>query len=286
MSKSNSGAGRQSRAGDSGPNGEQSASGDRSAIDTALFNDTDIKVVYGSIPDPNVDMQQMVDQLATDMFGRTVTEKELINLVAPPDGATVTIETDGFDLTFRVEHPLYRSYKREVFRNMAGELEMHNDYFFLESHYVGQDPVSGEHIWKTDAPKGYGATVFSRQVVAARKLGIGKISVFGIRSDATALRPGANGYYTWPRFGYNGKLPSFRSLVRDNSPAHRPPSHTESFYTHEADFRSLMSSETGRTFWRKYGNDMDGTFDTARSSQSSSDLRRYLLESGLSSQGV
>ncbi len=288
MSKTNSGAGRGARvAATAAIPAAPNAAGPAGPIEGQYFTGTDVVVNYGTYEGGNHASTQFEAEAAmTSLFGRVLTDDELKAIVSAPDGSSLGVSASSSDrLTIKVFHPLYDTYIRQFYMH-NGELEMHNDYFFLKSKYAGVDPVTGKHIWKTDAPKGFGATIFSRQVVAARRLGVKRITVYAFQNEATAFRAGANGYYTWPRFGYNASLPSFSALRLQSNASRRPPSSAEATYNQAKDFRTLMSTEAGRSFWMKHGDSAHLVFSPEQSSKNSSDLRKYLLEAGVTDPGV
>ncbi len=56
---------------------------------------------------------------------------------------------------------------------------------------------------KDDAPAGWGRDVFTRQVETAHAMGVDRIQTHGV---GCCKDPRWNGYYTWPRFGYDAPL--------------------------------------------------------------------------------
>ncbi len=95
-----------------------------------------------------------------------------------------------------------------------------------------------------------GRTLFTRQVEAAFRLGFDRIVTIAGR------RNGENGYYTWPRFGFNRRLPV--AIVQ------RLPS---PLYGCE-DLLDLLETPFGRYWWRRHGQTISVVFDLSRSSRS------------------
>lgn len=90
--------------------------------------------------------------------------------------------------------------------------------------------------------KGWGARAFLRQIIAARRLGIHHMTM-----DAAAGEPGNkvfNGYYTWPRLGWNGSLENV-------GPRAKLPPHLADKKT----FHDLFDHPEGADYWRDHGDE-------------------------------
>lgn len=112
--------------------------------------------------------------------------------------------------------------------------------------------------------KGWGARALLQQVQAARKLGITHL-----RMDTAAGKPGStsvhNGYYTWPRLGWDGSL--------ENTAGHELPQHL----AHIKTFHELFDHPEGPGAWRDAGNEAYGLhFDTRPGSPHVQRLVKYL----------
>jgi hypothetical protein len=124
--------------------------------------------------------------------------------------------------------------------------------------------------WKTDevylsndsldiSPQktGMGTGYFASQVEACRKVGIGKINAYCARVEGAL-----NGYNTWARFGYDGKVPKELQDKFDGAET----------------IQEIMETQEGRDAWLELGDSFYGTFETAQDSNSSKVLGDYLLE--------
>ncbi len=107
--------------------------------------------------------------------------------------------------------------------------------------------------------QGVGLQCFGKQVFSAMRLGIRKIETFGGR------RGNENGYYTWPRFGFNCPLPRH---LRRKLPT--PLAHGKTVL-------DLMETPSGRLWWKTHGVPLPFVFDLDRSSRSLATLSRYWL---------
>ncbi len=111
--------------------------------------------------------------------------------------------------------------------------------------------------------RGFGLRVFHRQARNAARLGIGRIETVAGR------RCGENGYYTWPRFGFDAALPP---VIR-----RRLPPELKNIRT----LLGLMKSENGRRWWRVNGATIRAYFDLTAGSRSWQTLNGYLKTQSL-----
>jgi SPP1 gp7 family putative phage head morphogenesis protein len=217
-----------------------SGPGDEPPLDLSRARRVD---VFG-VPEPTA--LRMLEQV----FGRPVTPAEVVGWsgIRPEDlpHVSVAIEYDGpTRILMNVTHPdwmMDRSYSRRP----NGELHAHHDYFRIENDARDQ---------------GLGREIFARQVQALRRSGFADIS-----TDATG-QPGSpifNGYYTWPRMGFDGPL-------SDATRAELPASLAGATRVSE-----LMDSLEGRRWWKANGRSISVRFDLDSASRSSQLLDGYL----------
>ena len=138
----------------------------------------------------------------------------------------------------------------------TGERYIYNGYFHLDD----------------DAPKGLGLAIFSSQIAEAKAQGFKRIRVqaAGYGDHAQGSGGSMNGYYTWPRFGYAGKLPyDVKSKVETGAyglpMSLRGATHVE----------HLMTTQDGRDWMRKHGSDGKYAFELSDNSYSVNFLRNY-----------
>jgi len=81
---------------------------------------------------------------------------------------------------------------RRTLKKVDGKLVAHNEYF---------------RIQEDSLHKGAGAELFANQVKALRSIGTDRIETEAVGSLAESAPPAEfNGYYTWPRLGYQGTM--------------------------------------------------------------------------------
>jgi hypothetical protein len=187
------------------------------------------------------------EQVALRLFGRRLALGEFAGLAGALDGARVDVGTlDGL-LYIELSGPRHESYRTFLWigrRQRA--LVLTNGGFHI--------------LWRCQRDRGLGLRVFARQVDSGRRLGIDRIETFAAR------RRGENGYYTWPRFGFDGPLPP--AIQETLPPKLRPASRV----------LDLMEAEDGRTWWKEHGTRMFLRFNLADGSRSWEVFRRYLRE--------
>ena len=122
---------------------------------------------------------------------------------------------------------------------------------------------------KESAPDGIGTNAFTSQVAELQHHGFEKIGVTagGGGNHVDGGDPGSmNGYYTWPRFGYTGGIPSDISSGTYGLPfSMRGVRRIE----------ELMTTKEGRDFWRKHGTQGGYEFDLDKNSYSNKQLVDY-----------
>lgn len=127
---------------------------------------------------------------ASDLLGGD--EEEALETAAAlsgiPDDGEVEIKRDGYDLRMTGSHKYLSDCDRTLSRDEDGNLYLHNDYLRTAA----------------GAPPGFGAQFFARQVEQAQAAGVDYIETHA--AGSWAGRKSFNGYYTWPRLGYNESL--------------------------------------------------------------------------------
>jgi len=186
-----------------------------------------------------------VMRIARGLFGRRLRPAELAGLAGAPDRAAVNAGTFGHGLYIDVSDPLDACFRLIVVLWRRG-LDVITK-------------IVGFHVHvQSMRRKGLGLQIFHRQLQNALALGVTSI-------EATAgRREDENGYYTWPRFGFDGPLPG---TLRRNLPSALDGAQT---------VLELMRSETGRRWWRDHGQRIDVVFDVADGSRSRRTFDRYV----------
>lgn len=193
--------------------------------------------------------QAEIDSRIKTVFGRRLSDRELASLVGAPHDATVTLKaswSQSGKKVFSVNiDSREMSAERTIKLNSRGEIVVHNDIFMAFKQGTG-----------------LGTKVFGRQVEQAAKLGVTKIETLAAKSHIF------NGYYTWARLGYDGKIPA---RVASKLPAGMKSAKNVS---------DLMRSPEGRSFWKAHGVQMEMSFDLRAGSTSRKVLSAYVQEKG------
>lgn len=194
-----------------------------------------------------------VDSYEKALFGRRLQEHEYADMVGAPQGSTVTFNwVSGNRVNISVTHPDFDgAQERSIYRSRLGngELICKNEQFKL----------------RADAPPGMGTAILERQVEGLRGLGVDKITLFAGGSPASAVY---NGYYTWPRLGFNAPLP----VALELSDAARLPDE----FASAKDLHALFAMPGGAAWWKQNGGAHAAEFLLDPGSVSSRALDRYI----------
>ena len=151
-------------------------------------------------------------------------------------------------------------------RRNSFEIEARHDLLQRPLRYVldAQNILHGiEFYLKPDAPPGIGTRMFATMAMTASHLGIPEIQI------VAAGRPD-NGYYTWPRIGFDAPLSDIERTAVER--------YTGRSIKSVAD---LMVSEDCRQWWREHGTKRAMNFNLKPDSYSMRTLRSYLSEKGI-----
>lgn len=184
------------------------------------------------------------------LFGRALSDRELQELLGAPSGAHVMVDAlrSGV-LSFHVTHALYEQPQR-------GYILTHpngNRFIQLELYHL-----------RKSAPAGMGARFWSQMIDKARELGLQAIYIPHAARTSQMI-----GYYVWPRFGADAKIPidKQRELPEELRAAER--------------LSDLMKTAHGRLWWKANGTSIACTFDLNPESISSRLWKAYKGEHNL-----
>lgn len=218
------------------------------------------------------------------LFGREVSDQEIAALVGARPGDHITVDhvIGNSHVGMRVDGAGYWA-----IRSISDHLNERGRSDGVQLNNV--------EIHVTHQGEGIGTDVFARQVAAASALGVRSIEARCERDGAWFPDRGAfighmNGFYTWPRLGYDGSLAKigeyygFGHLVRSTpelAAAHvktvrdimRLPSVTDAA-EHGGEHIS------GAQWWLRNGVGFYGSFDLTPGSRSMQTLEAYLHEKG------
>lgn len=198
--------------------------------------------------------EEEIHDTVDDLFGRQLEPREVARLTGSMTDAEIIVKTDDGSVLYEIYHPLLQQPShRTLQRDVYGRLELSNDLLMLS------DTARRDH------PK-LGLRIFATQVSEARKLGVDHIAVYAAGERGN---PVYNGYYTWPRFGYDGEIPYAVSRLLPES------------MEHMTQISELMATKEGRAFWKEHGSSVTLEFDLTEGSYSMTTLRAYLKEAGI-----
>lgn len=180
------------------------------------------------------------------LFGQDVSRERIAGAIGALDGASIKFAVEGRRLVVYAKHPDVTHQVRHIYRK-GRRLVLYNELFM-------KAPM---------ARPGVGADMLARQVEFAPGLGFKGITTEAAGSiDSDTF----NGYYTWPRFGYDAPIPSY---LRSDLPANLRSART---------ILDLFETDAGREWWRQHGETVIMNFDLSPNSRSRQVLERYRAE--------
>jgi SPP1 gp7 family putative phage head morphogenesis protein len=203
----------------------------------------DVFARYAAPPrDITVVHNEGTQQALRRLFRRDISNEELAGAVGALDGAELIVRRYRDGVFIEISHPEISTQERVIERDSRG--------LFVDNQYFRK---------RSDRP-GVGRDSFVRQVLNAQRLGIKYI-----KTHAAGHRhhPSFNGYYTWPRLGYNARL----------TPEERAALPRE--FRRARDLNDLFEMG-GADWWKEYGTERDMRFDLDPDSRSFKLLRLYL----------
>lgn len=208
---------------------------------------TRIKPVRGDIDTSYWIRKEDADRHLAVIFGTGTTHDRVAALSGSHDATSYTIKPHGrYGCVVNVQHPDYTMTR--TFRKEGNKIICHNDYF------RAYRPGSGN------------SKVFAQQVFNLQAAGVSHIETDAARSDGPG---GYNGYYTWPRLGYDvsiEKASKYASVPASLGPIRR--------------VSDLMKTEEGRAWWKENGGWTAMEFDLKADSQSMKVLTAYAQAKG------
>ena len=186
-----------------------------------------------------------VERIAQRLFGKPLSRREYARLAGAPREASLEVGTWRGQLYLELRGTPERLFQAVLrVRGGAGGPVLIEDGFCLL-----HASLQGKHL---------GRWVFHRQLCCARALGIVGVETFAER------RPDDQGYYHWPRFGFDGPL---SGAIRQQLPEQLAAARS---------VLDLIETRAGRQWWRRHGVAMRVRFNLAEASRSWRVLRRHL----------
>lgn len=196
--------------------------------------------------------EERMEQFIKDKFGDNVTINDIARATGVHGNEDVMLtitrdDTIGFDV---------RGYNY----TMKGYIE------------PWQDAYTNRHIFielmKSEGG-GHAAQVIAMQTEHLAKLGIKEIAL-----EAAGVKGGWNGYYTWPRLGFDVKLKSNLTKEQIAKLAKTP-------FSSATTLQEIMMHPKGAAWWKEHGKTIGVSFDTTPGSISRQVLEEYLRARGL-----
>ena len=219
------------------------------------------------------------------MFGNKMDAQELARLSGMPDGSKVSIRLDAAGHSALILGTSYKMISNDGFapplpngyrEPINPKYEDINASRKLFTDHRGKLVMYDEQLSVKNAPRGMGTHMLARQVKAARDNGVDAITCMAAGNPKSAGQEGRhmNGYYTWPRLGYDAKLSDNHFLRTGDGGSKRERWERE----YGPNVSDMMKSPRGRTEWKENGRPFDAEFDPRPDSQSSKVLDAYMAE--------
>ena len=201
----------------------------------------------------NVSVARAVPEFS--ICGIVLSDTDICRLSGAPDGSCISVSVSDFGFSMVVENRGIFQYPSEIsLVRLSGaddQVMILDELIMLRSNAL---------------PAGFGLRMFAIQAHAAADMGISAIALEAAGSSASSI---FNGYYTWPRYGFDAKID--QQLLR-NLPE---------TLTGAASVADLMESQEGRSWWLENGHESCMEFDLTPGSRSWQTLKRVMKEKGV-----
>lgn len=206
------------------------------------------------------DLDSHLANLGKLYLKRHLTKENVARIAGAPPGASVLIEdsgSSGHKLTVTVRTNQYWSQR---------VIDLKARTVYNEESKVYDDSQG----------KGMGTRNLVRQVTEARALGFHRIETYAAgrgRGEKGRGKEGVyNGYYSWARMGFMRFIPNSE---------HIPSQMVEDRHGNSLNLLRLMSTKTGRDYWKDHGKSFPAAFDVRPTSISSRVLDAYAKATGI-----
>ena len=190
--------------------------------------------------------QRAAERVVQRLFGRALQAHEYAGLAGASDDAQVEVGASDGELYIELRDPVSATCGYYYLRRTKSAVVLRNEGFCIGLQAMRR--------------QGLGLQMFYRQARNAALLGVDRIeTIAGRKNDE-------NGYYAWPRYGFQGRLPA--------SVRHLLPLGWDDAQT----VLDLMWFEEGRDWWREHGETIPVRFDLTYRSRSRRVLMRYVRE--------
>jgi GNAT superfamily N-acetyltransferase len=146
-------------------------------------------------------------------------------------------DQNEYHVTVEIDHKIYEAHRSLKFVVDGTPTEIHNDFFAVKSEFQGM---------------GIGTKILYDQVQGAKIYGIKKIETEAVRQDSEEPDVAMNGYYTWPKLGYDADLTEANLTNK------------QQVFAAGMKWKKLsdvMKTKEGRDWWKKEGDSLTVVFD-------------------------
>lgn len=194
---------------------------------------------------------KMRDALSDEAVISVVSGKELKGAVVEKIDTMYDRDSKSYGFKTIVSHPLLEGAEYTFAVDDEGNKFIHNDYIVVKNQGTG-----------------LGTRMFSSQVDQAIKDGYSYITLWAARDEDDEGNTTMNGYYTWPRFGFNQNIDTLPQDLIDVI-------HVK--YPNAKDILDVMELPGGREWWKEEGRGLtNAKFDLTEGSKSRRVFDAYL----------
>ena len=187
--------------------------------------------------------------------GAMLDEADICGLTGAPDGSHISISLFDEGVSMVVNNQNVFQHPAEI--NLVRMDEAGGQVMILDALIMLRSRV---------LPSGFGLRMFAIQAHTAGRIGVSAIALEAAGSSTSSV---FNGYYTWPRYGFDAKIDdSLRSILPGN-------------LADAVSIADLMDSQEGRLWWKANGRERYMEFDLTPGSRSWQTLLKVMQEKGV-----
>ncbi len=211
---------------------------------------------------------ETVEEISQRIFHYTLSDDEYAKLIEAKSGETVRICTSQFEQSCGSFLPMIRI---KLFRTIKIGIWSGTVKVEYGLSHDGNKPkllLLNFLVPQAAQKKGIATRMFAAHVQAARSLGFDQIIAYAAGGTSDQFRDEEqdtrNGYYTWPRLGFD-------KWLTGEEKARLSPVYAQVSY-----LREIMEKPEGRTWWSNHGFALEVTFDISPYSYSMQRLQAAL----------